>query len=67
VSGHLYQLWPDQFARLKSGAVRIDGPWDTFGQLVTGKPQDSGAYLIRGTGRKEIPPCNSKTTPSSSS
>jgi hypothetical protein len=51
MSCHLYQLWPNQFKRLPSGAVRIDGPWDTFGRII--KLQDDGTYLIRGTGRKE--------------
>lgn len=53
MSGYLYRLWPNQFKRLKSGAVRIDGPFDTFGRLLDGKPNGDGAYLIRGTGNKE--------------
>lgn len=47
----LYQLFDHQFTRLPSGAVRIDGPWDTYGRII--KRQDDGTWLIRGTGRKE--------------
>ena len=54
--GNLYQLWRRQFTRLASGAVRIDGPYDTFGLLVKREPQANGTYLIRGTGRREIHP-----------
>lgn len=49
--GHLYQLYPHQFVRLRSGAVRIDGPWDTFGIIL--KEQDNGTFLIRGTGKTQ--------------
>lgn len=49
--GHLYQLYEHQFKRLPSGAVRIDGPWDTYGIPI--RKQDNGTWLIRGTGKKE--------------
>jgi hypothetical protein len=49
--GALYQLFGDQFKCLPSGAVRIDGPFDTYGVII--KKQDNGTWLIRGTGRQE--------------
>lgn len=50
--GHLYQLFEHQFVRLRSGAVRIDGPWDRYGRII--KKQADGTWLIRGTGGKEL-------------
>lgn len=47
----LYQLFDNQFKRLPSGAVRIDGPYDTYGRII--KHQADGTWLIRGTGHKE--------------
>jgi hypothetical protein len=49
---HLYQLREQDFKRLPSGSVRIDGPWDTYGVLI--KLQSDGTWLIRGTGHKRI-------------
>lgn len=51
MSGALYQLYPHQFKTLPSGALRIDGSWDTYGLKI--KDQDNGTVLIRGTGRVE--------------
>jgi hypothetical protein len=49
----LYQLFPNQFSHVRSTSarqyVRIDGPFDTYGYII--KKQDSGTFLIRGTGK----------------
>lgn len=47
----LYQLYEHQFKRLPSGAVRIDGPYETYGLII--KKQANNTFLIRGTGHKE--------------
>lgn len=43
-----------QFKRLTCGAVEINGPHDRYGLII--KKQDSGTYLIRGTGDEIITP-----------
>lgn len=52
MSGSLYQLWRHQFTILKYPYVRIDGPWDTYGILLSGeRPEHENTYLIRGIGK----------------
>ena len=51
MSGHLYQLWEDQFYRLNPPHyIHLDGPWDTYG-VINGKQQENGTWLIRGLGK----------------
>lgn len=48
-TGHLYQL--ESKSALSQGAyVKVNGPWDTFGQIVKSTPQSNGLHLnlIRG-------------------
>jgi hypothetical protein len=51
----LYQLFPNQFNYLHAAGqrqyVQIDGPYDKYGYIL--KRQDSGTYLIRGTGMRK--------------
>ena len=51
MSGHLYQLWKHQLVFLKHPYVRIDGPWDKYGKLLSDEcPERNNTYLIRGIG-----------------
>lgn len=45
----LYQLYESQFTWLPNGFVVINGPYDKYGKLLSGK-RESGTYLIRGIG-----------------
>ena len=48
MSGLLYQL---KTKAMPGQIMRIDGPWDTWGQVI--KHQASGFHLIRGLGHKK--------------
>ena len=50
MSNHLYQLSNTWHPNLQSGDwVAVNGPFDTFGQIIT--KQENGTYLIRGRGK----------------
>lgn len=48
MSGNLYQL---QTTALPGQIMRIDGPYDTYGRVISLQP--SGFHLIRGLGHKK--------------
>ncbi len=48
MSGHLYQL---KLGKAVGDLVRIDGPWDTWGRVLSLKNSDF--HLIRGLGHQK--------------
>ena len=46
----LYQLYENQFKRLHNNYVLINGTYDKYGKLLSGK-RENGTYLIRGVGK----------------
>lgn len=44
----LYQLYSNQLKKLSNDFVKINGPYDTYGKILSEK--DGGVFLVRGYG-----------------